>query len=631
MLCLLDSPATHPYLRSRRRQPISYKQLEACGGTMGGGSRNRATAAYRVLALALMLSFATWIAFLPMLRNGFIWDDVRGLVQNKSWCGLSWTHIRWMFTTHFTGPYQPLTWLSHALVHSATGLAPRPFLIVNLALHTANTVLLFVVFRIYLGRVQSLADDVRPWLFDLACAGGALFFGLHPLRVESVSWITERRDVLSGFFFLITLLLYARATALAGAGRHRWAWFASCLCAFTLSLLSKAWAMTLPAVLLVLDVFPFKRLPIRWPVGRECVPLLLEKLPFAVLAGGAAVLALIGQQDQAMGMVTDHGPIDRIIQCGYGSLFYMWKTVWPFELSPLYLLRDDFNPWRFRYAGTAAVSAVLTVWLAFRTPRYPWAAAAWFSYLITVAPVLGIAQSGQQIAADRYTYLATLPFAMLAAAAWLRLVKAAPRWLPAFVTVACVVLAGLGRLTSQQTRFWRSAETLWQRAVAVDPHNYVALNNLGVARSQKGDVRGALVALDAASLENAHYASARFNRGRVHQRLGHAAAAIADYDAALQLKPTMARALLNRGNLLKVQGKPQKAMADYDECVKLRPAWAVAYFNRGNHHLLCKHLEAAVADYSEAIRLNPACPDYWYNRATVRQQRRDNDGTIADL
>jgi tetratricopeptide (TPR) repeat protein len=494
---------------------------------------------------------------------------------------------------------------------------------------------------------------------------GALFFGLHPLRVESVAWITERRDVLAGLFYFATLLAFERMVTSRDAGSRGWGWQTACLAFFTLSLLAKAWAMMLPIVFVLLDVFPLRRVLVSRVLTRDSVPLLLEKLPFVVLAGGAALLALMGQREAAMGMVGDHGVVDRIVQAGYGSLFYVWKTVWPFGLSPLYILPDDFNPFGIHRLAPAALSGLLTVGLVVAARKWTWAAIVWLSYLIIVAPVLGFAQSGHQLAADRYTYFPCLPFAAVVAAGWLHSVRRGPRYLATVVIGTSVVLICLGSLTFRQTGFWRDEASLWARALEVDPHNYVALYNQGVVRSERGDLDGARGDLDSALRENPLYARAWFSRGNVRRDVGDVAGALADYAEALRLEPSMSQAYVNRANVLSHQGdltgaladynealrlKPNNAkaylnraalrsrlgddagaLADYEICLRLKPDWAVVYFNRGNHHLLHGRLKEAESQFGEAIRIEPSFSDYWYNRASVRQRLGDTAGMTSDL
>src|SRR6266566_1563356 len=353
--------------------------------------RGPAAAAWMVPAGIALVVIA---CFLPTLRNDFVlWDDDLNFTDNPSYRGLSWRQLRWMFTTVHGGHYQPLSWVTLGLDYTLWGMNPAGYHLTSVLLHAANAVLFY---HVVLALLRRAAVSGPALVLEGAAAVGALFFAIHPLRVESVAWASERRDVLA----------YLRMAEEEGSGRAR-RWYLVSLACFVLSLLSQAWGITLPVVLLALDVFPLRR-----------APRLLEKAPYAALALGAAALAFVAQQHQpAMRTLAQHGALQRTAQAAYGLSFYLWKTVAPWRLSPAYLLEGRLDPAAPRYLLSFVAVAGITALLVFARRRWPSGLVAWACYAAIVSPVLGFVQTGPQIAADRYTYLACLPWAVLVAAA----------------------------------------------------------------------------------------------------------------------------------------------------------------------------------------------------------------------
>ncbi|HEY3226908.1 MAG TPA: tetratricopeptide repeat protein, partial [Planctomycetota bacterium] len=442
---------------------------------------------------------ASFLAFLPALGGGFLnWDDNLVLVNHEAWRGLAWDQVSWMFTTFHAGHYHPLTWLTFGLDYTLWGMNPFGYHLVNLLLHAANAALFYRVVLVLLERGGRFAlSDLST---HLAAAAGALFFAVHPLRVESVAWITERRDVLSGFFILISILAWLRWT---GEGEGRGRWYAIALGAFALSLLSKAWGITFPIVLIILDIYPLRRFDA--DLWDEVVR---EKIPFFALAIVAAILAYLAQkQVGAMDFVADHTGLKRVVQSGYGLGFYLSETMLPFSRNPLHLLRSTFNPFEARYLAGAAIAIAVTVILIVFRKRRPGLLAAWVVYAVTVGPVLGLTQAGPQVVADRYSYLACLPFAVLAAAglaAWMAR-PGTGRRLPC--VAAGIILALFGVQSWSYARVWRDSVSLWNLALERDPKNALAWYDRGQAKLDLGDHEGARADLDEAIRLNPKNAS----------------------------------------------------------------------------------------------------------------------------
>src|SRR6266705_2241319 len=307
-----------------------------------------------------LIALVTFAAFLPVLQNQFVdWDDQRNFLDNHHYRGLGWTHLRWMWTTHL-GHYIPLTWMTLGLDYLLWGMNPVGYHLTSLLLHAANAVVFFFVVRRLLTQALSSPSE-RGHALAVSAGFAALLFAIHPLRVESVVWVTERRDVLSGLFYLLAILVYLRACEQGASGRGGY-WLS--VAVFVCALLSKSMVVNLPVVLLILDVYPLRRLggPIGWwskPARRVYV----EKIPFVLLAAAASVIALMAQLSfHAALSVAQLSVPGRLSVSAYGLGFYLWKMVAPVNLSPLYELAPTANPWAtpflLSYGGVVAITAL---------------------------------------------------------------------------------------------------------------------------------------------------------------------------------------------------------------------------------------------------------------------------------
>src|SRR2546429_1353476 len=413
----------------------------------------------------VLIALVTLAAFLPTLQNQFVnWDDHENLLDNPHYRGLGRAHLRWMWTTHM-GHWIPLTWMTFGLDYLLWGMNPVGYHLTSLLLHVTNAVVFFFVVR----RILTLAlpsPAERSHALAVSAGFAALVFAIHPLRVESVAWVTERRDVLSGLFYLLTILVYLRASE-RGARGQGWYWLS--VAAFVCALLSKSMVVNLPVVLLILDVYPLRRLggAVGWwsePARRVYV----EKIPFVLLAAAASAIAVMAQSSvhAALSLAQLSVP-GRLADSAYGVSFYLWKMVVPLNLSPLYerplTLNPSAMPFVLSYGLVLALTAIV---LALRR-RAPGLLAVWFAYVVVLLPVLGIFQNGPQIAADRYTYLAGLGWATLAGAGlfscWRTLRRSrtgTPTTLALAGTVTSVVVT-FGILTWNQVQVWHDSERLW--------------------------------------------------------------------------------------------------------------------------------------------------------------------------
>ncbi len=527
--------------------------------------------------IALGLALITVAVFLPALANGFVWDDDVNFVGNPSYRGLGWTQLRWMFTSAHLGHYIPLTWMTLGFDHVLWGMNPRGYHATNLLLHAANAGLLYLLALRLMAAAWPAAPEERGGV-RLGAAGAALLFALHPLRVESVAWITERRDVLSGLLAFLTVLAYLRACReRAPAWRRRWYWVALGL--FVLALLSKSMLVTLPVILLVLDVYPLRRLSgdlRRWvePAGW---PVLAEKIPFVLASLAASVVALLAVREAGAAVsLSEVGWAGRAAIVAYGFGFYLWKTLAPLGLSPLYEVPSGLTLFDPRCLLGLSLAVAISALVIARRRRWPWLTAAWVTYLVTLLPVVGIVHNGPQIAADRYSYLPTVAWALLAGAgvrlAW-RLWQTgrlgrAPAVALAALGIACLV--ALAGLTWRQIPVWRDAEALWGHALRTAPSGF-AHASLGVALAQRGR-------LDAA---------------------------IAHYRDALRIKPSLAIVHYNLANALADQGHAAQAVTHYREALRLRPGDPDTHYNLAFTLAAQGQTLPAIDHYRQALQINP--------------------------
>src|SRR2546425_1173250 len=493
----------------QHRQPLQQERREP--------QAHASTHRWVFRLLPVLIALVTFVPFLPTLDNQFVnWDDDDNLVENPHYRGLGWTHLRWMWTTSHIGHYAPLTWMTFGLDYLLWGMNPVGYHLTNLLLHAANAAVFYLVACRILG--LALPGPAQRGNVGLAASAAfaALLFAIHPLRVESVAWATERRDVLSGLFYLLTLLVYLRAGEQGERGRSGyWASVGLFVCA----LLSKSMAMSLPVVLLILDVYPLRRL------------------------GGA-------------------------------------RGWWGEPARRIYLAK-----------------------IPFVLPGLP---AAWLAYVVILLPVLGIFQNGPQIAADRYTYLAGLGWALLASAGML----AAWRRRSFLVTgLAVVLLLGFGTLTWNQVRVWHDSEKLWSHAVAIDPGSSIGQLSLGLALARHGKLAEAVEHYEAALRLEPGYVDANASGGPALARQGKLAEAVAHYEPALRTKPDHADAHSNMGAALVGQGKLAEAIEHYQQALRAKPDHADAHTNLGEALAQQGKLDEAIEHYRRALEIRPESAD----------------------
>ncbi len=614
------SPAPPGPSGSRGRGPDSLEEEATTAGaspsprSAGGAARARfaGTPAARLTPWAL--AAIAFTGFLPALWNDFVeWDDYVNLFENPHYRGLGLSQLRWMVTSTLMGHYIPVTWLTFGLDYALWGMNPLGYHLTNILLHAANAALFYLVAR----RLLAAATDWSPRGLGIGAAAAALFFALHPLRAESVAWATERRDVLSGLFFLLTVLLYVRAADGRDAGR-RPLLAASVVC-FALGLLSKSIIMTLPLCLVILDVYPLARLP--WQPWRWTAPaprrVLLEKVPFVLVgAGGAAVSYWAVAHNDYVTSLAQYPLSARIGMMFYSYWFYLWKTVWPAGLSPLYelpLVVDPLTP-RFLGAavGVAAVTA-LTVTLAVRA-RWPAGLAAWAYYGVVLAPVTGLVHAGHQLTHDRYSYLSCLGLALLfggAASAVIqgRLGAARPAFVRTAAAVAAAWILALGVLTWYQVQIWRDSESLWRFAVEADPECSICHSNLGIllVREHQAYAHGKDHLERTLALRPDRHRT-RANYGMALSNLGETDRALEQIHLAVAHFPYDADALSNLAGILISRKRYGEAFRYLHRARAVKPDHPVVLANLGAALIETGQSREAIHHLRRSIELRPREP-----------------------
>ena len=532
-----------------------------------------------------LLVAAVFAAFSPALWSDFQtgWDDNFNITENGYFRGLSGEHLAWMFTTFRLGHWQPLSWITLAIDYKLWGLNAFGYHLTNLVLHAANAVLFFYLCRAVLrvAGAHKTADQIAPSLL------AALFFAVHPLRVESVVWVTERRDVLSTLFLLSTLLAWFKYTG--GGG---WRWYVVCLFAYALSLLSKAWGITLFGVLILLDFWPVGRYVTAFKLksNRGFLVPVLDKIPIFLLAVSAATLALLAQQDSgATHYAENFTGIQKAAQACYGLCFYVFRTVWPSDLLPAYILDKELDPTKSIYLAAFAGVALALIGLAtlFIRAKLPAVITSAFVYVALVSPVLGLTQSGVQLVADRYSYLSTMPFAILLAAGLGRIAAPELRKAAGLVVAAALVLYAYN--TFDYSQKWKNSVVLWEYTLTVQPNHSLALNQLGTQ----------------------------------HKRSGRDAKALDYYERAVQANPKSHLAYENRGVMKMRFGDKEGALADFDRALALNEYCAIPIVNRGSFKMEDKDYAGARADFEIALERNGEQPAVLYNLASACRRLGD--------
>jgi len=553
----------------------------------GSGRKTKRGALFAIcIALALMV----WAVFGQTIRHGFVnYDDDAYVYKNPDVSqGLTRNAVARVFTRSYVSNWHPVTMLSYLLDYEVDGLNPSGFHRTNVLLHMASAMALFLVLRSMTGSL---------WRSAFVAA----LFAIHPLRVESVAWIAERKDVLSGLFFMLTLGAYVRYVHHPfSVGRYL-----PVLLLFALGMMSKPMLVTLPFVLLLLDFWPLKRFPTTGLEKSITRQLVLEKVPFFALSALFCAITVWAQEVSIM--TVDALPMPwRLANAAVVYIIYMGQTVFPADLAVFYPHQGTELPvWKVGVSLVFLAGISLAVFI--KRKKRPYLLTGWLWYLGMLVPVVGIMQVGQQAHADRYTYLPQIGLGILAI--WLlgEWVTSRYRQIMASV-VAGMVLVGLATAARIQTVHWRDSISLWTHTLDCTTESSVAHCNLGVVFAEQKKHAEAIWHCEQAIRINPNYAEAHSNLGVALAAQGNQKEAMRCYQEALRNNPNFAKAHCNLGNIFARRGDFAEAIPHYEQALQINPDYFEAHYNLGNALSdMGKHAEA-IPHYRQVLRINPDYP-----------------------
>jgi protein O-mannosyl-transferase len=568
------------------------------------GGENRQLAVLRSAAICCFLALAVWAVFGQTVHFDFInYDDDAVVYENPAVTrGLDVQEIVRVFTRNSgRDSWFPLTDVSHMLDWQLYGPDAGGHHLTNVLLHAAAAIVLFLAFQAMTGAV---------WRSAFVAA----IFAIHPLRVESVAWIAERKDVLSGLFFFLALWAWIRhvlkqpassqpasviGNAIAAIHPRHWsAGYYWALVFFALGILSKSMVVTFPIVLLVLDFWPLRRLR-----GPSLPQVMLEKWPFFLLSAAGCAVTLLTQKHVVLAARQFTYPW-RLANALMAYVDYLGHMIYPVGLALLY-------PHPPLHLPVAKLSVSIAVLLgisagAFVTrKKHPYLLAGWLWYLVVFLPVIDIMQTGDQTGADRYTYLPQIGFLIMVVWGTAALLRSLPFQGIALACAAGTVLVGLSAATYIQTTYWKNSVSVWTRTLSLWPGSYIAQCNFGITLADQGNVAAAIQHFNRALQINPHDARSINNLGKILTGQGKLDAAIQDFHRALNLEPENVRVLNNLGVALAAQDKVNDAVQDLDKVLRLNPEDANAYYNLGNIYASRADYDDASQNYDQALEINP--------------------------
>lgn len=577
---------------------------------------------------------AVLLLYWTTVRHDFVnYDDGDYVTGNQHVQeGITWQGLLWAFTTGHASNWHPLTWISHMLDCQLFGLNPGLHHLVSVGFHMANTPLLFLVLRRITG---------QHWRSAFVAA----IFGLHPLHVESVAWVSERKDVLSTFFLFLTLgayVLYAEqkrgalqpaakiAVSRTAKGKKRqepgiqisspswansalgpaWSFYVAALALFSFGLMSKPMLVTVPFLLLLLDYWPLQRIGLPTPNWNASFAgwrvLILEKVPFFALAVLSSIITFLVQREG--GAVSKALTIgQRLGNSVVSYVRYLYKAIWPNDLSVLYPHPAVLHPLPWTWpawlvALALVILGAITAFVSVQLRRRPYLAVGWFWFIGMLVPVIGIVQVGIQSMADRYTYVPLVGLTVAVAWGIAEAFSRGERPGPGMITCSALALLGCSLLAARQIGFWHDSDTLFSHAVEVHPDNYLAWNNLGFYRSNHGRPAEGMSCYQRSLEINPNYEDALNNMGFVLAGMKRHTEAIPYYERALRLKPHHVEVNNNLGNALSELGRIPEAMEHYQIALSQKPDHADAHNNLGIALAMQGRLTEAMPHFRDAIR-----------------------------
>ena len=596
--------------------------------------------------LAGSIALITFAVYLRSLNNAFVfWDDEYYVLENPHIRSFDLNFFKWAFFDFYVANWHPLTWISHALDYAIWGLDPMGHHLTNNILHAVNTFLVvLLVVRLLAswqaGKLTSSFDSsasadppgtgnsrftIHDSRFTLIAAGvTGLLFGLHPIHVESVAWVAERKDLLCAMFYLLSIMMYTKyvvttilyspflrenrsATLQQVSNRH---YPLSALAFFTLALLSKPMAVSLPLVLLILDWYPFKRIT-SFATFRIS---LIEKLPFIALSLISAILTIFAQKTYGAIQSIEAIQLSSRVLVAFKSLSaYLWKMIWPVNLIPYYPYPEDVSLLSIGYLSAIIIAVAITTACLVMARKKEILLSVWVYYVVTLLPVLGIVQVGGQSMADRYTYLPGLgPFfivGMITAGIYEKVRTSKKGGL--FLKAGCILAASIGLVfmsytTLRQIGIWKDGITLWNYAIEKEPLKVPrAYINGGSALMDKGRIDEAIEYFRIAIRLQPTNANAHNNLGVAYKYRGLYDEAIEQFLAALRLKPDDPETHNNLGVVYKYKGLYDKAIEEHRIALNLNPEYAEAHFNLGIIYLESGAVAKARKEFEAGLKIKP--------------------------
>jgi tetratricopeptide (TPR) repeat protein len=560
-----------------------------------------------VYPIIIFLIVASCAAFGRVMGNDFNnFDDNAFITENiHIQSGFNTESIKWAFTTIYLSYWHPFTWLSYMLDWKLFGANASGHHLVSLLLHIGSVILLFLFLN---------KSTKNLW----SSAFTAAFFALHPLRVESVAWAAERKDVLSMFFGMASIYTYFAYTE-----NHRLSKYFLCLILFILSLMSKPMMLTLPFVLLLLDYWPFAR----WQQAmslpsetRSCSAgkLIWEKIPFFLLTIIFSIVTYWAQNKLGSVNSLEIIPVSqRIYNAIVSYATYLGKTFWPVNLAVYYPYDLSFNFLQVLISGVVLI--VMTVFVLYYIRKAPVLFTGWFIYLGTLIPVIGLVQTGSQAMADRYTYLPSLGIALMLSWGISLLLPNETMRKKILIPTATAILIALSVITWYQCGYWKNSVTLFNHALKVTKSNTLAHNNLGLALFMEGKIQEAIYhynkAVDTSPVKINHILAYN-NRGIAYNKLGQYPKALEDYTQAIYLHPNHFLAYFNRGIIYYKIGQYQLAIDDFNDTIRLNPCYISFYF-RGMNLAKLGQQQMALEDFNKAVSLKPDFADAYKSMAFI--------------
>jgi len=568
----------------------------------------------KVAWIAFAIFILTCIVYSPTLKNGFVWDDYGYITANKTIRSLDTRSLYTMFTVRNMGNWHPVTSLSHAIDYASWGLDPFGYHLTNSIFHGLNAVLLFLLviqLMVKVSKTNDVATEPEKSLpvstqYLIAASITALLFALHPLQVESVAWIAERKNVLCTFFVLLTFHCYLMYVS-AVQTMHRWMWFAACLFLFLFALMSKPMAVTLPVLLLIFDYYPLKRIKLSF---RESLKILLEKVPFFVLSIFDSIITIVVQHNAGSLKSLDQFHFGlRILNAMRTLIFYLEKTIIPIKLVPYYPLTGNADWSDARYLLSGMLILILTgfcLWMAKKGKNL--FLAAWLFYLVALLPMLGIIQVGDQAAADRYTYLSNLSIFLLVGigTVWLfekiSLTNYRKMLGGGFFLVISLVFLLLAAITINQIKIWRSPASLWQYVTNKYPDSVsFAHYNLGIDLFDQGKIDEAISSYKRTLTINPRHEKAYFSLGYSYLKKGMLDESIPEFKRALTLNPNYAEAHYALGSVYDTKGLSDEALFEYKRAVTIKPRYAEVHYKLGVLYQKKGQPDEAISEFKKAL------------------------------